>query len=791
MTQYTVNTLLHRSAGLNEENILSYTPNPGLRPILAGPGHMLNNGLTITEAAERLRRQGYDIVGGINGSFFNTNMTTIGLQIRDGVITSYNRESTSAAAGFTASGEVVLGVPGIAVSVASAEGTVLVDRLNMVRSPDRVHMYTPEFSSTTRTTQDGVHVVIRSNGQLRLGGTFSGTVRQVLRGTAAHTIADNEIVLSASTRSAIDRIAFLTAGSTVTISAVSESPRWNNVHTASVGLRFLVRNGQSTGASDGGRAPRTAIGVRADGSVVFYTVDGRQSGHSAGMTLSEVAARLIDMGCITAVEMDGGGSTAMIARIPGDQTAGLVNKPSDGRMRRCADFILLANIAARSDGRAAHLFPRPSYVTMLPNASALFTLRATDNHYRAVDPPSGQVVSQPSNPAVGTSSGLTFTALNPGDTFVTFTSGGVSGTAQVRVPSRLDSVTLTANGQTVGELSVSSGQTVRLAASAMLDRAPVLSTARSYIWSVTGNIGTVSADGIFTSAQGPGSRTGRITATAIGTGSSVSLPVTVTAGSDNPLIRIEGPRVSGSELVYTLTALDTSDRVPANISIKWNGGILPAPAWNSGGRAEVRVPNTASGLHVISIDAADAQGRRTRRIHIYEPVQRDRWYTNYVEFLAERNVLDVSEGYDPAQPTTRLEVAHMFSRALNLPEGPSVLPFDDIAGLDGYDLAAVRAVFGAGIFNGRTRSDGTILFDPFGYITRAELFTVLERTYPQGYDQANLSRFSDAGSVPSWALHSTQVLAGMGTVHGSNGRLNPNGHVLRSEVCALFVRLLY
>lgn len=791
MTRYAVNTLRHRNAGLTVENILSYTPNSGLRAFVIGSDRIYQSGLTIAEAAARLRDQGFDVVGGINGSFFNSDMTAIGLQIRNGVVTSYGREGRyTPAAGFTGSGEVVVGEPGFIISVTNPYGAVLVDRLNMLRSADRVHMYTRDFCATTRTIMEGLHIVIRSSERLSPGGTITGTVAQVLRGAAAHTIADDEIVLSASTQNAIERIEFLTEGSEVSISVASEDPRWNDVVSAAVGMSILVRGGLPAVAHGGTRAPRTAIGVREDGSVVMYTVDGRQSGHSAGLTLGETAERLIDMGCVTAIEMDGGGSTSIIARMPGEQNAALVNSPSDGRMRRCADFILLANVMPPSDGGPARLFPQPAYVTLLPNASVTFLMRATDIHYRAVGPPSGQIDSYPCDTGVGTSAHLTFTARNPGDTTVSFSSDGAAGTAQVRVASRLDAIELTANGQTVNEISVSPGQTVSLAASAVLDRAPVLSVAQSYIWETEGDIGAVTPDGVFTAARGAGTRTGRLTVTAAGTESSVSIPVTVTS-PDAPFVQIEGPHATGSELVYTLTAIDIYGNIPEDVVIKWNGVPLPPLHWDTDRRAQVRVPEPASGLHILSADAADIDGRRTRQFSVYQPVRPDRWYAGYVNFLSGRNVIGGADGYNAEQPATRLEVARMFYRALSLPEGPASVPFDDIAALGGYDAAVARAVYAAGIFTGKTRADGTVYLDPDGLITRAELFTVLERTFPQGYDRASLQRFSDAGDVPSFALPSTRVLVGMGVVQGSGGRINPNDPVLRSEVCALFTRLMY
>lgn len=71
------------------------------------------------------------------------------------------------------------------------------------------------------------------------------------------------------------------------------------------------------------RQPRTLAGVRADGALLLVTVDGRRPGWSAGVTLREAARLMLSLGARDALNLDGGGSSAMVVR--GD----LVSRPSD------------------------------------------------------------------------------------------------------------------------------------------------------------------------------------------------------------------------------------------------------------------------------------------------------------------------------------------------------------------------------------------------------------------------------------------------------------------------------
>ncbi len=77
---------------------------------------------------------------------------------------------------------------------------------------------------------------------------------------------------------------------------------------------ILVRDGAmpETFATDvKGKNPRTALGQRPDGSIVAVVVDGRLSGYSEGMTIAELAQYMLDLGCESAYNLDGGMTSCM------------------------------------------------------------------------------------------------------------------------------------------------------------------------------------------------------------------------------------------------------------------------------------------------------------------------------------------------------------------------------------------------------------------------------------------------------------------------------------------------
>lgn len=92
-------------------------------------------------------------------------------------------------------------------------------------------------------------------------------------------------------------------------------------------------------------APRSAIGVSADGGTAWIVaVDGRQAGTSEGMTLPELTGLFETLGAADALNLDGGGSTTLVAKCSGSAPI-VLNKPIHtgvaGRERPVANVITL------------------------------------------------------------------------------------------------------------------------------------------------------------------------------------------------------------------------------------------------------------------------------------------------------------------------------------------------------------------------------------------------------------------------------------------------------------------
>lgn len=208
-------------------------------------------------------------------------------------------------------------------AVAAKTARRRIDGVNRPRLADELILFTPEFDLTTMTGPEGMEVIIDK-----------GRVAALRDGKGAASIPRTGWVLSGSGAAAGWLRAEFRRGARCEVRTdvrLSPRPPFNVDFVVGGGPR-LVRNGRPAAASDPGiygpgfadaRHPRTAAGVRADGRILLVTVDGRQPEKSVGMTIAELASLLIELGAVEAINMDGGGSTTMVAG------GRVVNSPSD------------------------------------------------------------------------------------------------------------------------------------------------------------------------------------------------------------------------------------------------------------------------------------------------------------------------------------------------------------------------------------------------------------------------------------------------------------------------------
>ncbi|MCX7172909.1 MAG: phosphodiester glycosidase family protein [Proteobacteria bacterium] len=97
------------------------------------------------------------------------------------------------------------------------------------------------------------------------------------------------------------------------------------------GNAMVLAKGELTpSATNVVRHPRSAVGLSADGKTLYLVaIDGRQDGHSRGVTLAELARIFQTFGADSAINLDGGGSTSMVLKDTATGVFTIANQPSE------------------------------------------------------------------------------------------------------------------------------------------------------------------------------------------------------------------------------------------------------------------------------------------------------------------------------------------------------------------------------------------------------------------------------------------------------------------------------
>jgi hypothetical protein len=116
------------------------------------------------------------------------------------------------------------------------------------------------------------------------------------------------------------------------------------------------------------RHPRTAVGLSKDNKTVYMVVVDGRSSTSIGMTCAELGTLLKGLGAWTAMNLDGGGSSAMYVA-----GVGVVNRPSDGSERVVGNHLALFAPKSGSIGSISGIVHETAGITM-PIAGANVTI---------------------------------------------------------------------------------------------------------------------------------------------------------------------------------------------------------------------------------------------------------------------------------------------------------------------------------------------------------------------------------------------------------------------------------
>ena len=553
---------------LRTENLITYTPNKAVTPIVTY-GDALTDRSSVADTAALLEDDGYRVVAGINGDFYNVSTgLPIGMVVTEGLLRS--SDAGYYAIGFRADGSAILGKPGVKVSANlgyavddgfgnSTELVRPVAAVNKARTNSGLYLYTYDFNAkhTTGTTEPGINVVCTvEQGKLAIGSTVTLRVNRVEE-TAVTSLAPDQIVLSANLQADsyyTTALQNIPQGSELTLT-VSANDGWEDVEYAIGALYCLAENGAVVPNLAAGSNPRTAVGQKADGTLIFYTIDGRKTGHSIGASLTQVGERLLELGCQTVLCLDGGGSTNLAVTTPDSTTATIINRPSETGRKVTNQVFLVAS--DRSSGRLDHFYVNAAGDYVLAGSAVSVTASGVDSNYIPMD--ASYTLSASAGSIAEQEDGryLLTTPASGGDITVTASGRGAKGSTVVHAIRNPDNLTLKNGASNLTELTVTPGSKTALTAGAVWNHLPLTATNEAFTWSVSGDIGTVDEHGVFT-ASAPG--TGNLTVSA--GDKSLTIPVTVAQAALQTIEDFETPDTRFSSGYYlTVSRTNVSDHV--------------------------------------------------------------------------------------------------------------------------------------------------------------------------------------------------------------------------------------
>ena len=294
----------------------------------------------ISEQAEAIPRAQGRAIAGVNGDFYERENRTYagdprGLQIVNGELVS---GTSTVSVWFDATGQPQVGDVAGNFNVTWPDGRQTRFGLNQQRLSDMAVLYTPTYGASIRVN-GGRDLILEKDGDgpwlpLQTGQTYRAKVRAV-QPTADTPLPADAMVLSFGPGLIAD-LPEVAPGAVLKISTAT-LPGLKGVKTAIAGGPALIQNGKAFSAKapsagvGGGyserskyeRHPRSAVGWSPT-HIYLVTVDGRQPGLSMGMTLAELAAYLVKLGCTDGMNFDGGASASMW------MSGQIVNDPCQG-----------------------------------------------------------------------------------------------------------------------------------------------------------------------------------------------------------------------------------------------------------------------------------------------------------------------------------------------------------------------------------------------------------------------------------------------------------------------------
>lgn len=795
--------------GNQTEYYAEYIPNDSVVPMVV-TGDAVYGKRTAKDIMTYMENNGIVPMLGINASFFSlTSGVPMGHVITDGVVTSMDNR-TLPGAGFRADGTAFIDDLAIQTTISFGEDYILqIPHINKLieQETQMVTLYTGDFGEKTGTSTKTLNIVLDSgSNKIRIGEEFKVTVSEVITTDSQLDLDDGKMVISVNVEGnkwAILLLNNLKAGDEIVFNTTANNENWTGVANglASEGSRLLT-NGSVNENLPNGAAPRTAIGVKADGTVLLYVLDGRQTGYSYGAKEKTLAQRLKELGCIDAINLDGGGSTTLAGIYPGTDENSIINSPSDKSLRKVTNFIFLKN-EEKATGIPQYAYIYPFSGKILSGSTISLDTKAVDENYYSVNV-SDKEYSVNEYGFITQDGKLT--ALGEGKIIVNVVADGANGTAEFETYQSPDEIKIynADNNNELTKIDAFPEDSFRLYAKAFYKGIEMMSSHDAFRWSVSDDMATITENGVLV----------------ISPMAQKDITLTVSAGTYKRDYKIDLPEIVDKSKFYPKTTIDVVDNTLKIIMSAEVEGIDKEQSYfkidgkkvklseceiNETDEKNITISYPLDEFHKIYVQTVTVSGYTDIEQYKTEIISEENifddtkmhWAKDIISYMNSKGVVNGSSEngkklYRPDNKVTRAEFAIMVSNLMGyVPQDymdTSLDAFEDAKTIPDWALGQVKAVYKNGIINGK-ENNSKLYFEPNSYITRAEAVTIISRILPKELKKEELE-YKDISDIPDWSLDAFKVLNASKLIGGyDDNTLKPKNNVTRAEAVTMFYNI--
>lgn len=288
-----------------------------------------------------------------------------------------------------------------------------------------------EYSIGSKENLEMTEVVVKNN-----------KVTEIRINKEAVQIPKNGYVISATGEGAEFLAQNFKVGTRVDLD-IETSFNIKNIKFAISGGALLIKDGEipeTFSSNITGTHPRTAIGTSKDGETLYLvTVDGRQTS-SIGMTQQELAEFLVEINVYNAINLDGGGSTTMVAQNLGDNFLSTINSPSGGSLRAVINGIGVISDTPSST-KVAHLIFDIEDTNIFKGMERKITVKGYNKYYSPIEIDQNDIKWSYNGVPVEVEDGI-ITGNEVGTTNLTATYKNVKATVEINILSNPNEISI-------------------------------------------------------------------------------------------------------------------------------------------------------------------------------------------------------------------------------------------------------------------------------------------------------------------------------------------------------------